>query len=167
MKKIVLFAPIVLATVLLSGCGGTSKADLQKATAAGAAQASQAAQVAKASQDAQASQDALKAQVQQLKDAADAKATTDAQAAADAKTAADAKAAAAVPATSSCGDNVSANSNTSCAFALNVASEYRGIGGTTYVNAWSPVTQQYYSMYCAAGVPVNCRGGQNAVVYIR
>lgn len=157
-KRIVLVVPVVLATLLMSGCGA-SKDDIAKATAAGAAQASQA---ARASQDAQAAQDAARAK--EAKQKADA----DVKAAADAKEAADAKAAAAVPATSSCGANISVNSTTTCAFAENVASAYRySNGGTTSVSAWSVVTQQYYSMYCVAGVPVVCRGGTNAVVYIR
>ena len=76
MKKIALLVPIVPSTVLLSGCG-TSKADLQKATASG---------VALASQDAKVTADA--------KAAADAKVAVEAKAAADAKAVADAQTAA-------------------------------------------------------------------------
>ena len=72
------------------------------------------------------------------------------------------------PAGTSCGSNVSAGANTTCVFALNVAAEYltQG-GGTRTVDVYSPVTNQYYSMNCVAGVPTVCRGGNNAVVYIR
>ena len=121
MKKIVLLA-LVLATVLVSGCSASKAADLQRATASGAAQASQDAQAVQAAQAAQAP----------------------------------------------CGGTVSAGGSASCAFALNVASAYYySGGGTTSVQAYSPVTNQTYVMRCESGVPVVCRGGINAVVYIR
>jgi len=67
-----------------------------------------------------------------------------------------------------CGGTVSAGGSASCAFALNVASAYYySGGGTTSVQAYSPVTNQTYVIRCESGVPVVCRGGINAVVYIR
>ena len=68
----------------------------------------------------------------------------------------------------SCGGNLSVGSNTTCPFAENVRSAwYAAGGGTVTVEAFSPVTHRYYTMYCTAGVPTVCRGGNNAVVYIR
>lgn len=68
----------------------------------------------------------------------------------------------------SCGGNLSVGSNTTCPFAQNVQSAwYAAGGGTVTVEAYSPVTNRYYTMFCSAGVPTVCRGGNNAVVYIR
>ena len=68
----------------------------------------------------------------------------------------------------SCGGGVSAGANTSCAFALNVASAYfQADGGDPTVSVYSPVTQRTYTMSCTGGAPTVCRGGNNAVVYIR
>ena len=68
----------------------------------------------------------------------------------------------------SCGGNLSVGANTTCAFAANVRSEfYSAGGGNVSVEVYSPVTGRYYTMYCVAGVPSVCRGGNNAVVYIR
>jgi septal ring factor EnvC (AmiA/AmiB activator) len=161
-------------TILLSGCSqGASQAQLS--------QAQQSAAQAQAQKDTQAS---LSAQVQQLKDQA-AKAAADkaaadkaaaaqaaaAQAAAAQAAAAQAaatKAAAAQPQTTSCDANVSAGANTTCAFALNVESAYYASGGGySTVSVYSPVTGLYYGMTCTPGVPTVCRGGNNAVVYIR
>jgi len=58
--------------------------------------------------------------------------------------------------------------NTSCAFAANVESAfYAAGGGTNTVSVYSPVTGRSYTMTCVAGIPSVCRGGNNAVVYIR
>jgi len=68
----------------------------------------------------------------------------------------------------SCGAGVTAGANTSCAFALNVAQAYFDAGGgSPTVSVYSPVTTQNYTMNCTAGAPTVCRGGNNAVVYIR
>jgi hypothetical protein len=147
-------------SLLLSGCTRTSQSDLDKAKAVGASEQA-AKQSASAQQDAQAK---LAAEVQKLKEQLAAK-----TAAATPSTVT--KAAPAQPAQpqgTSCGSNVSAGQNTTCAFALNVAAEYltQG-GGTRTVDVYSPVTNQYYSVTCVAGVPTVCRGGSNAVVYIR
>jgi hypothetical protein len=68
---------------------------------------------------------------------------------------------------STCGDGISVNAATSCPFARNVASEYRSSGGSSVIEVFSPVTQRTYTMSCSGGVPTVCRGGNNAVVYIR
>lgn len=67
----------------------------------------------------------------------------------------------------SCGGGLSANSNTSCAFAENVRAELNYVGGspaTIYV--YSPTTGASYTMRCTGGAPTVCRGGNNAAVYI-
>jgi hypothetical protein len=68
---------------------------------------------------------------------------------------------------SSCGGGISVNASTTCPFAQNVAEEYRSSGGASSIEVYSPVTKQTYTMSCSGGVPTVCRGGNNAVVYIR
>jgi len=65
----------------------------------------------------------------------------------------------------SCGDGVTANSVTSCPFALRVKAAYTNQGGPS-VDVYSPVTQRTYIMTCSpsAGAQVTCRGGNDAVV---
>ena len=68
----------------------------------------------------------------------------------------------------SCGGNPSAGPSTTCAFASNVEmTYYQNGGGSSSFNVYSPVTGLYYSMTRRAGVPTVCRGGNNAVVYLR
>jgi hypothetical protein len=70
-----------------------------------------------------------------------------------------------VPRTS-CGGDLSVGPNTSCAFARNVELAYdQSSGGNTYVTAFSPVTNQTYTMYCTGSTPHVCTGGNNASVY--
>lgn len=66
-----------------------------------------------------------------------------------------------------CGGNLSVGSDTTCPFAENVEYEYYAeIGsGSGTVTAYSPVTEKLYTMYCTAGEPHECTGGNNAVVY--
>jgi hypothetical protein len=171
----------VVAALALTACGGTSDAELAAARSAGAQEQAQK-EEAKRQQDAQAS---LAAEVERLKkEAEDAKAAEAAKAAAEAKAkaAADAKAkadaaakakaakakASAQAAQTRCSDRVSAGANTSCAFALTVESAfYNWGGGNRALEVYSPVTGLWYTMHCQAGVPTVCRGGNNAVVYIR
>jgi hypothetical protein len=68
---------------------------------------------------------------------------------------------------SSCGGGLSVNSVTSCPFAQNVAETYRGSGGASSIDVYSPVTNTVYTMSCGGGVPVVCSGGNGATVYIR
>lgn len=68
---------------------------------------------------------------------------------------------------SNCGGGLSVGPNTTCAFAENVESNYFseiGSGSGTVVS-YSPVTNKTYSMYCTAGEPHECTGGNNASVY--
>jgi hypothetical protein len=66
-----------------------------------------------------------------------------------------------------CGGALSANEVTTCGFAENVADAYYAeIGsGAGTVYAYSPTTGETYSMYCTAGSPHECTGGNNAAVY--
>jgi hypothetical protein len=70
-------------------------------------------------------------------------------------------------ASSSCGGGLSVNSVTSCPFAQNVAEAYRGSGGASVIDVYSPVTRTTYTMSCSGGAPVVCTGGSGAKVYIR
>lgn len=69
--------------------------------------------------------------------------------------------------TTNCGGGVTVNAATSCPFGLNVAETYRASGGETVIEVFSPVTDRTYTMTCTGAAPVVCRGGNNAVVYIR
>lgn len=68
---------------------------------------------------------------------------------------------------SSCGGELSVGANTTCAFAENVENDYFAeIGsGSGSVVSYSPVTGKLYTMYCTAGEPHECTGGNNASVY--
>jgi hypothetical protein len=67
----------------------------------------------------------------------------------------------------SCGGDLSVGKATTCEFAGNVEAEYRttiGSGsGTVY--AYSPAKERTYAMYCTAGEPHICTGGNEASVY--
>jgi hypothetical protein len=158
-RSIVLLA--IGASLLLSGCARTSQSDIDKAKAQGAAE--------EAAKQKQAS---VEADVQKLKeDLAKAQASASASSAATQK-AAPQTAAPPAPApaakVTSCGGNLSVGANTSCSFAVNVeAAFYAAGGGTSTIEVYSPVTAKYYTMRCMAGIPSVCRGGNNAVVYIR
>jgi len=159
--------PVVVLAIgvalLLSGCAKTSQSDLEKAKAAGASE-----QAAKQSESASAEAQAkLAAEVQKLQEQLAAKTAT-ASSSTVTQVVPVQPAQPAQPQGTSCGGNVSAGANTTCPFALNVAAEYltQG-GGTRSIEVYSPVTGRYYTMSCVAGVPSVCRGGNNAVVYIR
>ena len=73
-----------------------------------------------------------------------------------------------------CGGGVWANSTRSCPFAHNVLEQYAAAnpegaasGAESWViNAWSPVTNQNYTMTCLReGDAVICRGGNDAAVF--
>ena len=77
------------------------------------------------------------------------------------------------PNAEACPDNHSAvgTSTTSCAFAEQVRLAYAASGSPSPtprdVDAYSPVTQQYYTMTCSAnGRLVTCSGGNDALVYV-
>jgi len=151
------------ASLLLSGCARTSQSDLAKAKAAGASEAA-AKQKETALQEEQAR---LAAEVKRLQEEA-AKAKTQAATPAPSSAPAVAPVAPVAPRGASCGGNVSVGANTSCSFAFNVSSALRAAGGgSKTLNVYSPTTGKFYTMTCVAGIPTVCRGGNNAVVYIR
>lgn len=157
----------------LGGCALATQDDVAKAREEGAAQASQEASRTAAEEKA-------KAEQQKLADnaAAAAKAAQEAAKAAQAaatRTAAPSNTGSAQRATSgsgggtrSCGGNISVNAATSCSFAEVVVSDwYANGGGNASFYSYSPVTNRSYWMTCKSGIPTVCRGGNNAVVYIR
>jgi septal ring factor EnvC (AmiA/AmiB activator) len=162
-KLLQIFAAFLVAGGLsLSGCA-PSESEVAKAKQAGAeAQIQQ-----EAIQKDQAEQAALKAQVKKLTErAAKEKAAKAKSKATRAKSAS--KVSKAAKTATPCGGNLSVGSNTTCSFAYNVRAEYLSAGGRyAQIDAYSPVTGQYYVMTCTPGVPTVCRGGNNAVVYIR
>lgn len=66
----------------------------------------------------------------------------------------------------SCGAGLSVNNVTSCPFARRVRRAFEADGAST-IRVYSPVTKTAYTMMCQSGVTTVCRGGNNAVVYIR
>jgi biotin carboxyl carrier protein len=152
------------ASLLLPACSGTSQSDIDKAKAAGASEEA-AKQKQKSLEDEQARIAAELKKLQQESAQAKSQAATPAPTVAPRATPAPQ---AQAPATTTCGDNVSVSSNTSCAFAANVkAAFFDAGGGTSTIDVYSPTTGKFYSMRCVAGVPTVCRGGNNAVVYLR
>lgn len=71
------------------------------------------------------------------------------------------------PASGGCGGSLSVGPNTTCPFAENVEYQYYAeIGsGAGTIDVYSPVTERIYSMYCTAGAPHECTGGNNASVF--
>lgn len=68
---------------------------------------------------------------------------------------------------STCGSELSVGPSTTCPFAENVRSAYfeeLGSGSGTVI-AYSPVTNTTYELYCTAGSPHVCTGGNDASVY--
>jgi Glucodextranase, domain B len=65
---------------------------------------------------------------------------------------------------SDCGGGLLVGPNTSCPFAENVRSEYDR-SGPGWIDVYSPVTDQTYTMYCTSDSPHVCTGGNNAAVY--
>ena len=70
--------------------------------------------------------------------------------------------------TSLCNSYLAVNDATSCSFAASVADAYYA-AGVGVVQAYSPVTQQWYDMTCTTltASVVQCTGGTSAVVYVR
>jgi len=66
-----------------------------------------------------------------------------------------------------CTDELSVGAHTTCPFARAVAEEFLDTGGERVIYVYSPVTQTVYKMTCTPGLTTVCRGGNNAVVYIR
>jgi len=71
-------------------------------------------------------------------------------------------------AVSACTGGVGVGPNTSCEFAMNVAGEYGSNPGASSIQAYSPVTGEYYTMNCgpSGGGGTVCTGGNGASVYV-
>jgi hypothetical protein len=65
----------------------------------------------------------------------------------------------------SCGGGLSVGPDTTCEFAEAVQSAYQSSGGSSTVEAYSPVTKKDYEMTCVTGARVTCTGGIGASVY--
>lgn len=71
------------------------------------------------------------------------------------------------PTDAGCSATVKVGPKTSCAFALNVEAAWLAAKRSEgYVDAFSPVTNKTYSMYCDSARPTVCSRGVDAVVYI-
>ena len=69
--------------------------------------------------------------------------------------------------TTSCGASLSVGANTTCEFAANVEADYYAEirSGPGTVSSYSPARDTYITMYCSAGSPHVCTGGDEASVY--
>jgi hypothetical protein len=63
-----------------------------------------------------------------------------------------------------CGAGLSAGARTSCPFAENVRTAFEA-SGSGVLDVYSPTTRQTYRMYCTAGSPHVCTGGNGASVF--
>lgn len=158
-------ALMMTATLATAGCGA-SQQELDAARQAGVADASRSAAEEKAKVDkAKLEKDVadLKAQQEKLQAQASAKAT-----ATTTPTSQSGGGSGGGGGGSSCGGGISVNSVTTCTFAHTVVADWRSSGGgNASFWSYSPVTGKNYWMSCSAGTTTVCRGGNNAVVYIR
>jgi len=164
-RSIGLLMMLGLCSGAMAGCGSSSADDerLQnEKIEAARAEGRREARAEAATKEATAQARKLQREVDRLKEGTGGSA-------APTKTGASSTPAAAAPASgNSCGGGVSAgNSATTCPFSLNVADVYRGSDGASTIDVYSPVTKMTYIMSCSDGTPTVCRGGNNAVVYIR
>jgi len=144
------FATVALASLVLAACGdsGTSQDELDRARTEGAKEAKQQAKI-----------EQIEHQIKSLKHGNGAPPTQTSSSGGSSTVSGSGS--------SGCGGSLSVGPNTTCAFAENVESQYyREIGsGSGTVVAYSPVTGKTYSMYCTAGTPHACTGGNEASVY--
>jgi hypothetical protein len=156
LKPAALVAAAAAVALLFSACGdsGASKEELKEARMQGAAKAHQQAKITQIQRE-------LKA-LRHGKPVSTDGGSSSAPAPAPAP-----ESSSAVAGSGNCGGGLSANQYTTCGFAENVESDYYaeiGSGSGTVVS-YSPTTHQTYSMYCSAGSPHECTGGNNAAVY--
>ena len=148
--RILSVGALVAFAIFLSACGGSgaSEDELSQARSVGAKEAEQQAKI-----------DRIEDQLKSLKHSNGSQDQS--------STGGSAPAPASSGGGTSCGGGLSVGPNTTCAFAENVEYEYFSeIGsGSGTVAAYSPVTERLYTMYCTAGEPHECTGGNNASVY--
>lgn len=139
--------------VALAGCGGSSgpsKEELKEAEHAGAERAQQHEKIHQ-----------IEKQLGELRHGGSHKAPNEQPAAESSGPAPES-----TSSSGNCVGSLSANQYTTCGFAENVEAAYFaeiGSGSGTVV-AWSPTTERDYSMYCTAGEPHVCTGGNEAEV---
>lgn len=148
---VVVLAALAVSGLALAGCGdsGASQEEIEAARHQGAAKARQQAKISQ-----------IQKELKELKKGNEGSA----EAAAGSSPAPDGSS---NSGSGNCGGSLSANGNTTCGFAANVQQAYFdeiGSGSGTVV-AYSPTTGQSYSMYCTAGSPHECSGGNDAAVY--
>ncbi|HYO86167.1 MAG TPA: hypothetical protein VES01_06895 [Dermatophilaceae bacterium] len=161
----------VTALLLVGGLGACSRVspqDLEAARQAGAAEASR----STAEEKAKADKARLEKDVEALKKQAAAAAAKPAQSSPSgggtSRTSGSSGSNSGTVGSRNCGGTVTANSATSCSFALTVASDWQANGGGNAAFwSYSTVTNKPYWMRCSAGVVTVCRGGNGAAVYIR
>ncbi len=149
LARIIYLCGIAAAAIALSACGGsgTSQDELDRARSEGEAQARQQAKI-----------EGIEKQLKSLKRGHGQPPSQPSGTTAPTGT---------IGSGTNCGGGLSVGPSTTCAFAQNVESDYFseiGSGSGTVVS-YSPVTGRYYSMYCTAGAPHECTGGNNASVY--
>lgn len=146
--------PLVILSLALAGCGdsGASSEEIEAAQKEGAVKAHQAERIREIQKELK----ALRKNSGSAKGALDAAAGTPAP-----------ESSSSAGGSGNCGSSLSANSVTTCGFAENVQDAYYAeIGsGSGTVIAYSPTTGETYSMYCSAGSPHECTGGNDAAVY--
>lgn len=153
-KPIALVATLIAIAFALSACGnsGASKEELQEARLQGATKAHQQAKIAQIQRE-------LKALRHGGGGASGAPPPPSSPSPAPESTG--------TSTSGNCGGGLSANQYTTCGFAENVETDYYSeIGsGSGTVISYSPTTGETYSMYCTAGTPHECTGGNNAAVF--
>lgn len=152
-----LFALLTMvAATAISGCGGASEEDLQKAREQGA----QEQRDKDAQEEQQKKQKELEKKINKLEKEAKKKDNSSSSGSSN-------NGGSAPGPTHYCSSGLGAASNTTCAFAENVRSEWASAGGgTVSIDVYSPATSTTYRMHCVDGPTTVCRGGNNAVVYI-
>lgn len=159
---------MALAMVAASGCGGgTSESDQAAAIRAARADARREARAEAKAQKAADDANALQKEVDALKKDRGSSKSSGSSSSSGGGSSSGGAAAPASSGTTSCGGGLSVNSVTTCPFAENVRGEYGSNPGASEINAFSPATGKLITMRCSSGVTTICRGGNNAVVYIR
>lgn len=161
---------LALAAGLLVACGGLSQEDLDRAREAGASEAASRAAEQQRTEELEQQVEELKQEKQE--NAAEARRAERRAIKAERRAARNQNSSGGGSTSTSgsataCGDGIYAGANTSCAFAMNVVGEYGSNPGASTIEAYSPVTGQYYLMSCgtAANGGHVCTGGNNAAVY--
>jgi hypothetical protein len=154
-KRIALVVIFIAVASALSACGdsGASKEELQEARLQGAAKAHQQAKITQIQRELK----ALRHGGSRTTGAVPPSSSSPAPAPESSETSS----------SGNCGGGLSANQYTTCGFAENVETDYYseiGSGSGTVVS-YSPTTGKTYSMYCTAGSPHECTGGNNAAVF--